>query len=146
VALSKPGGFTGCEALLQQKEQGLNRRLVQFALDDPEPLLYHNEPIWRNGRIVGRITSGMFGHTLGKSLGMGYVTNSQGVADRDFIMEARYEIEVAGVRVPASASLAPLYDPTGLRVKDVNTATPGATSTRKPPSANNCESCARSRT
>ena len=122
VALSKPGGFIGCEALLQQKEQGLNRRLVQFALDDPEPLLYHNEPIWRNGEIVGRITSGMFGHTLGKSLGMGYVTNSRGVADRDFIMEARYEIEVAGVRVPASASLAPLYDPNGLRVKDANPA------------------------
>ena len=126
VAWDKPGGFIGREALLQQKEQGLNRRLVQFALDDPEPLLYHNEPIWRNGEIVGRITSGMFGHMLGKSLGMGYVTNSQGVADRDYLLDARYEIEVAGVRVPASASLAPLYDPTGLRVKDAKPATPTA--------------------
>ena len=118
VAWDKPGGFIGREALLQQKEQGLDRRLVQFALSDPEPLLYHNEPIWRNGEIVGRISSGMFGHTLGKSLGMGYVTNRQGLADRDYLLDARYEIEVAGVRVPASASLAPLYDPNGLRVKD----------------------------
>ena len=99
---------------------------MQFALDDPEPLLYHNEPIWRNGEIVGRITSGMFGHMLGKSLGMGYVTNSQGVADRDYLLDARYEIEVAGVRVPASASLASLYDPTGLSVKNAKPATPTA--------------------
>ncbi len=119
VAWDKPGGFIGREALLQQKEQGLTRRLVQFALHDPLPLLYHNEPIWRNGVIAGRISSGMFGHTLGKSLGMGYVSNTDGLADRDFILDAHYEIEVAGVRVPASASLSGLYDPASLRVKDV---------------------------
>ena len=82
------------------------------------PLLYHNEPIWRNDRIVGRITSGMFGHTLGKSLGMGYVTNDNGPADREFILGGGYEIEVAGERVAADASLAGWYDPASLRVKD----------------------------
>lgn len=119
VAWSKPGGFIGREALLRQKEQGMTRRLVQFALHDPLPLLYHNEPIWRNGVIAGRISSGMFGHTLGKSLGMGYVSNTDGLADRDFILDAHYEIEVAGVRFPASASLSGPYDPASLRVKDV---------------------------
>ena len=122
VAWDKPGGFIGREALQQQKQQGLGRRLVQFALDDPLPLLYHNEPIWRNGVIVGRITSGMFGHTLGQSLGMGYVANPDGLADRDYILGGDYAIEVAGERVAAKASLAGWYDPKSLRVKDLEAA------------------------
>ncbi|MBV9523253.1 MAG: GcvT family protein, partial [Alphaproteobacteria bacterium] len=65
VAFKKPGGFIGREALLRQREAGLRRRLVNFALIDPEKLLYHDEPILRDGTILGRITSGMFGHTLG---------------------------------------------------------------------------------
>jgi glycine cleavage system aminomethyltransferase T len=56
VAMDKPGGFIGREALLRQKERGLTRRLVQFVLEDVEPLLYHNEPVLRDGEIVGRIT------------------------------------------------------------------------------------------
>jgi glycine cleavage system T protein len=117
VAWNKPDGFIGKEALLAQKAQGLNRRLVQFALDDPTPLLYHNEPILRNGVIVGRISSGMFGHTLGQSLGMGYVTNPDGLADNDYLLNAHYEIEVATVRYTAKASLAGWYDPTNARIK-----------------------------
>ena len=117
VAWDKPGGFTGRDALLKQRQQGVNRRLVQFALSDPAHLLYHNEPIWRNGVIVGRISSGMFGHALGQSLGMGYVENSAGLADKDFVMAGRYEIEVAGVKVAATASLVPFYDPSSARIK-----------------------------
>ena len=116
VAWDKPGGFIGKEALLKQKQNGVKRRLVQFALDDPEPLMHHNEPIWRNDEIVGYITSGMFGHALGKSLGMGYVENSDGV-DADYVKSGSYEIEVACVRYPATASLAPFYDPKSERVK-----------------------------
>jgi 4-methylaminobutanoate oxidase (formaldehyde-forming) len=120
--MDKPGGFIGREALLRQKQDGLTRRLVQFALRDPLPLLYHNEPIWRDGAIVGRISSGMFGHTVGRSLGMGYVTNAHGLADDAFIRAGSYEVEVAGVRVPADAALGPWYDPASLRVKDATTA------------------------
>jgi len=117
VAMKKPGGFIGLEALQAQKEAGLTRRLVQFALDDATPLLYHNEPIWRDNAIVGRISSGMFGHHLGKSLGMGYVEcQTQGEAP-DAILQGKYEIEVAGVRYSAQASLAPLYDPSSVRIK-----------------------------
>ncbi len=117
VAMKKPGGFIGLEALQAQKEAGLTRRLVQFALDDATPLLYHNEPIWRDGAIVGRISSGMFGHHLGKSLGMGYVEcQTQGEAP-EVILQGKYEIEVAGVRYSAQPSLAPLYDPSSARIK-----------------------------
>ncbi|MEH6405377.1 MAG: glycine cleavage T C-terminal barrel domain-containing protein, partial [Sneathiella sp.] len=116
VAWDKPGGFVGKDALVEQRKSGVTRRLVQFALNDTEPLMHHNEPIWRNGIIVGSITSGMFGHTVGKSLGMGYVENEDGV-DADFINSGTYEIEIACERFPATASLKPFYDPTSKRVK-----------------------------
>ncbi|MGA0595882.1 GcvT family protein [Enterovirga sp. CN4-39] len=119
VAMNKPGEFIGREALLRQKERGLTRRLVQFSLDDPEPLLYHNEPILRDGTIVGRVTSGMFGHTIGRSIGLGYVENRGEVVTADFINGGGFEIEVAGSRFKATASLKPFYDPGNLRVKDV---------------------------
>ncbi|MSR13200.1 MAG: FAD-dependent oxidoreductase [Gammaproteobacteria bacterium] len=119
VAWNKPGGFIGRDALLAQQARGLNRRLVQFALRDPLPLLYHNEPIWRDDRIVGRVTSGMFGHTLGRSLAMGYVTNTDGPADRAFIEGGRYEIEIACRRYGADVSIGGWYDARNLRVRDV---------------------------
>ncbi|HYB10319.1 MAG TPA: FAD-dependent oxidoreductase [Alphaproteobacteria bacterium] len=116
VKLDKNVDFLGREALLRQREKGIAKRLVQFALDDPEPLLYHNEPIWRDGRIVGRITSGAYGHHVGRSVGLGYLQNDSGV-DASYVKEGRYEIEVAGARHAARASLEPLYDPKGARIK-----------------------------
>jgi 4-methylaminobutanoate oxidase (formaldehyde-forming) len=116
VAWNKPGGFIGKEALLAQKATGVTRRLLQFALLDPKPLLYHNEPVLRDGVIVGRITSGMFGHALGQTLGMGYV--EFGEADKAATpLQGHYEIEVAGQRFAAVASLAPFYDPKGARIR-----------------------------
>ena len=119
VAWSKPGGFIGREALLRQRERGVTRRLVQLALQDDDKLLYHNEPIWRDDVLVGRTTSGMFGHTVGKPLAMGYIANAGGLADAAFVAAGRYEVEVAGERIPAEVSLKPFYDPTNRRVKDV---------------------------
>ncbi|MBV9517507.1 MAG: aminomethyltransferase family protein, partial [Hyphomicrobiales bacterium] len=124
VGWKKPGGFIGRDALLRQKEKGVKRRLVHFALKDERKLLYHNEPIWRDGVLVGRITSGMFGHTLGKPLGMGYVENAEALADQSFIESGRYEIEVAGENISAEASLPPFYDPLNLRVKETEKARP----------------------
>jgi glycine cleavage system T protein len=118
VAWQKPAGFIGREALFRQREAGVRRRLVQIALDDPNLLLYHNEPIWLDDRLVGRITSGMFGHTLGKPLGMGYVANLEGAVDESYFQSGRLEVEIAGVRTGARASFRPFYDPTNSRVKD----------------------------
>jgi 4-methylaminobutanoate oxidase (formaldehyde-forming) len=117
VAWEKPGGFIGREALQRQRERGTpERRLVQFRVDDPHKLLYHEEPIWLGDTIVGSITSGMYGHRLEASLGMGYLANAAGVT-RDWLQQGEFEIEVAWERVPATASLAAFYDPRGERVR-----------------------------
>lgn len=116
VAWDKEGGFIGRDALLAQKQTGVKKRIVQFILDDPEPLLYHNEPVYRNDEIVGYITSGMYGHTLGASIGLGFVHNDEGV-DAAFINDGQYKIEIAGELFSAKASLRPLYDPRSERIK-----------------------------
>ncbi|MBV7330913.1 FAD-dependent oxidoreductase [Chloroflexi bacterium TSY] len=108
--------FNGRERLLQQKTDGVNKRLVQFALEDENYLLYHNEPVWRDNEMVGHITSAMFGHTIGAAVGMGYIHRPE-LITADFVKAGHYEIEVATVRVPARASLQPLYDPKSKRVK-----------------------------
>ena len=115
VRLNKDA-FLGREVLLKQYHNGVKKRIVQFALEDPEALLYHNEPIWRDNEIVGFITSGMFGHTLGAAIGLGYVNHADGVT-LEYIQSGHYEIEVAGRRIPARASLRPFYDPENKRVK-----------------------------
>jgi len=116
VKLDKPGGFIGREALLRQKQDGLKQRLVQFLLKSPDPMLYHNEPIWQGDRIAGYIRSGMYAHGLGGACGLGYVTAADG-GTVGAIGAEDYEIEIAGVRYPATASLKPLYDPTNARIK-----------------------------
>ena len=65
VDFDKPGGFIGREALLRLKETGYRYRMPQFLLNDPEPLLYYGEIIYRNNESVGYIMSGGYGHTLG---------------------------------------------------------------------------------
>jgi len=116
-AFDKNVPFVGRDALLRQREEGPRKRLVQFALEDPAPLLYHNEPIWRDGRIVGLTTSANYGHTLGRAVALGYVRNGGDVVTPDFAAGGRYEIEVAGTRFPARASLRPMHDPKGERIK-----------------------------
>jgi glycine cleavage system aminomethyltransferase T/glycine/D-amino acid oxidase-like deaminating enzyme len=114
VKTSKPN-FIGRDAVLAKKEAGLNLRMVQFKLRDPEPLLYHNEPVIRDGEIVGYLSSGSYGHTLGAAIGMGYVPCKGETSAQ--VLASSYEIEVAGVRFAADVSLKPMYDPTGERAK-----------------------------
>ncbi len=116
VKFDKAGGFIGRDALLAQRESGVGKRLLQFRLQDPEPLLYHDEPIWRDDRLVGHITSGAYGHSLGACIGLGYVPLEQG-RDPAELISGNFEIEVAGIRVPAEASLRPLYDPDNERIR-----------------------------
>jgi 4-methylaminobutanoate oxidase (formaldehyde-forming) len=116
VAMDKVGGFKGRDALVAQVRHPLKRRLVNFMLDDPEALLFHDELIIMNGEIVGYLSSGAYGFTLGRSVGMGYVKCADGVTI-DLINNARFEIEIAGDRFSAQASLKPFYDPGGSRVR-----------------------------
>jgi glycine cleavage system aminomethyltransferase T len=109
------GDFIGRDAVLARREQGVRRRLVQFRLHDPAPLLFHNEAIVRDGRIVGTITSGNYGHALGAAVGLGYVPCAG--EDAAALLASEYEIEVAGHRHRASASLTPMYDPKAERVR-----------------------------
>ena len=115
VKFDKPGGFIGREALLRRKESGPPKyRMVQFLLEDPEPLLYGDETIYRDGELVGHLQTGAYGFTLGGAVGMGFVENEDGVT-ADFIHSGTYEIDIAGERYPAKASLRPMYDPEGIR-------------------------------
>jgi glycine cleavage system aminomethyltransferase T/glycine/D-amino acid oxidase-like deaminating enzyme len=117
VDFDKPGGFIGKETLLQQKERGiLEFRLAQFLVEDPEPLLHGGETVIKDGKRVGYVRAGGYGHTLGGSVGLGQVENTEGVT-ADFIKSGGFEIEIASVRYPAKASLRPMYDPKNLRVR-----------------------------
>ena len=116
IKFDKPGGFIGREALLAQQEQGITRHLVQLKLNDPEPLIYHNEPIWRGDEIVGHVTSAAYGHTLGGAVGLGYV-NAEPGAPADAVLGDAYEVEVACERFSAGVSLRPLYDPENAKIR-----------------------------
>jgi glycine cleavage system aminomethyltransferase T/glycine/D-amino acid oxidase-like deaminating enzyme len=120
VKLDKPrgrfGDFLGREAVLRKRAAGLSRHLVQFLLGDPQPLLYGNEAIIRNDRVVGYLTSGAYGHHLGAAVGLGYVACDPGESAGS-VASSTYVIEVAGEPVPARASLEPLYDPKGERMR-----------------------------
>ena len=116
-AWQKPGGFIGRDALLALRAAGPpRRRLVQFLLEDPEPLVYHNEPIYRDGERVGLVTSAMYGHTLGAAVALGYVARAEGVTP-EWVARGAYELELADRRVRARASLEPLYDPGNERIR-----------------------------
>ncbi len=114
VSKTKPA-FIGRDAVQRKRDEGLGARMVQFRLTDPEPLLYHNEPILRDGQIVGYLSSGNYGHHLGAAIGLGYVPCKGETGEE--LLASSYEIDIAGTRVPAEASLKPLYDPKGARMK-----------------------------
>ena len=114
VAFDKRTAFIGREALLRQRATPPTKRLLVFTLDDPEPLLFGNEPVWRDGALVGRTTSGAYGHTLGRAVGLGYVHHAAGL-DEAYVMRGRWELEVAGARIGSTVHLRAPYDPASAR-------------------------------
>ena len=117
--LNKPIPFIGRDAVLKQKQSGAwkRKRLVQFLLQDPEAVLYHHEPILHDGKIVGHLTSGNYGHTLGGAVGLGYVRCEDGV-DQRFLDNGTIEIDIGGQRIPAKADLKAMYDPKAKRMRE----------------------------
>jgi 4-methylaminobutanoate oxidase (formaldehyde-forming) len=117
VSLEKPGGFIGREALVAAKAKGAStRRIVQFTVEDSEPMLWGGELILCNGTPVGEVRSAAYGHTLGCSVALALIDNPAGV-DRGFLETGRFEVELAGDRFAVTAHLAPAYDPKGARIK-----------------------------
>ena len=119
MALDKPGGFIGREALVRQKAEGpLARRMVQVRLKDGThpPLMFHHEPILRDGQIVGSIMSGAYGHRVGASLGLGYVSVEGGVTN-EWLRSGQFEVEIAMKRRAAELQFGPWYDPKGERIR-----------------------------
>jgi 4-methylaminobutanoate oxidase (formaldehyde-forming) len=117
VALDKPGGFIGRDAVLAKKAAGpLQRRLVQVLALDSDTMLFHAEPMWRDGQAVGYVRAASYGHTLGGAVGLAMVEHLDGVTP-DWLAAGSWEVEVAGRRVPARVSLRPMYDPTNERIR-----------------------------
>ena len=116
VAWDKPGGFIGRDALLRQRDEGVRRLLVQLAVDDPDVLAFHDEPLYRDGEMVGKVASASYGWTLGSTVVLGYV-GADHTVDRAWAEAGRYEVEIATRRYPARASLRPMYDPTSARIR-----------------------------
>jgi glycine cleavage system aminomethyltransferase T len=120
IAWDKKGGFIGRDALLKQKEQNVRtKRMVTLALrddSDAAPMMYHEEPVYRDGVIVGATTSGAWGHRIGKSIGMGYMKCEDGVT-KDWIDSGKWEVEIAWKRYPIDVQLAPFYDPKNEKIR-----------------------------
>lgn len=116
VKLKTSTAFLGREALEQQKMLPLKKLMCTFTVEDPNVVLIGRETIYRNNERVGWLSSGGFGHSIGKSIGMGYVRNAEGV-NRDYLLSGEYSLEVASERVPCKLHLAPLYDSTMAKVK-----------------------------
>ena len=118
---AKPAGFVGDAPTLAQREAGPPaRRLVQLLLSSPEPCMYHGEVVYRDGEIVGDIRSASYGHTLGGAVGLAMVEAAGGGGlpiTPKWVNSGRWEVDVAGVRYPAKASLRPMYDPKNERIR-----------------------------
>lgn len=115
VKMKKNIPFKGREAVAAQRSNGVKKMMATFTAA-PDVILNGRETIYRNGKRVGWLSSGGFGHSIGKSIGMGFVRNPDGVTS-DYVLSGIYELEVATVRVPCEVTLNPLFDPKMERIK-----------------------------
>ncbi len=120
VAWDKPGGFIGRDALLAARDargsSAPTRRLVQVLVEDAAPLLFGGEPVLLGGRRLGHVRAGAYGHTLGGAVGLAMIESPEGLS-AEVIDHGRFEVDIAGVRYPARASVRPMYDPDRHRIK-----------------------------
>ena len=115
VDLKKPD-FIGREAALKQKAAPMQRRLAQVLVKDPEPLLFHAEVVLGDGKPVGYVRAGSYGHTLGGAVGLAMIEAGEPLTQA-WLDAGRWEVDIAGRRYPAEVSLKPLYDPDMKRIK-----------------------------
>ncbi len=112
VRLDK-GDFIGREALLKQKEEGLRQKLCCLTLEDPAAIAIGKEPICTRDedRVVGWVTSGGYGYSVGKSIAYGYLPMEYAAVG------TALEIEILGERINAVVECERLWDPLGERIK-----------------------------
>ena len=116
-AVAKDKEFIGSDAVRRLAESGpLTRRLAQVRLLDPQPLMFHGEVVYRDDRVVGYIRAASYGHTLGGAVGLAMIEPGEPVTAA-LVDSGTWEVDVAGKRIPAVASLKPMYDPAGERIK-----------------------------
>jgi 4-methylaminobutanoate oxidase (formaldehyde-forming) len=109
--------FRGKSALLERKAAfPSTQRLVQIRLTDPEPLLYHAEPVLRDGEVVGYVRAASYGWTLGAAVGLAFVSSDEKIT-KDWLDAGTWQVDIAGERYDATVSLRPMYDPTSARVR-----------------------------
>ena len=111
VNFNKESPFLGQAALEKKKDSATKKRKINFALSNNGLFMYHNEPILFDGKIVGEITSGMYGFYLDKSLGMGYISASDSCSIEEMISLQKFEIEIAETKYKADGSIKCFYDP-----------------------------------
>jgi dimethylglycine dehydrogenase len=107
----KKGDFIGRAAAVEEKEGGGALRLAAFTVDAADADALGDEPIWHDGKVVGWVTSGAYGHSVQRSLALGYIPASLAGADSGF------EIELIGERRKAERQAMPAFDPTGTRMR-----------------------------
>jgi len=117
IAWDKPSGFIGKEAMVKERDSGVRTaRMVQVRVVDPEPLLYGDEQLYRDGEHVGEVRNGAYGHTLGGSVGLAMIERDEDIPD-DFLLSGSWEVDIVGRRYPMTLSLEPMYDPKRARIK-----------------------------
>jgi glycine cleavage system aminomethyltransferase T len=109
--------------VLKQKEEmktagGLKNRLVQVLVGNPEPLMYHGEVVYRNGKRVGDVRAASYGHSLGGAVGLAMITAEDNqVVNKNYLTEGLWEVEIAGKKYPCKLSLNPMYDGSNKKIK-----------------------------
>jgi 4-methylaminobutanoate oxidase (formaldehyde-forming) len=117
IAWDKPSGFIGKEAMVKERDSGVRTaRMVQVLVGDPEPLLYGDEQLYRDGEHVGENRFGGYGHTLGGAVGLAMIEREDDITD-EFLGSGSWEADIVGRRSPVSVSLEPMYDPKRQRIK-----------------------------
>jgi len=110
--------FLGREAVEKAKAEGPRKKLVSFAVDSPDAMLWGGELILRDGVVAGQVTAAAWGATTGSCVGLAYVRDAhRATIDADWVRAGDYEVDVGGERHPITVSLKPIYDPTNERIR-----------------------------
>jgi len=105
---NKSVSFIGRDAYLARKEEGKGPFLCSVKLCDSSPILHQNEPVLRNGEIVGYVTAGAYGYATGSAVGLCLLSLPEGETN---VEAGEFTVLVEGVKFDANVSLTPFYDP-----------------------------------